>query len=195
MRHICKTIGGSNGKLRGIVQPWIEETSFAVHLEIGYKCIPVRDGAPAKPSVQVDPSQSECGWNQRRTGNVRSRNHAIGHLLGIERLPVHEQLGVKFTGTPAVQNLSDSRLVRLQKVRDHAEVGGESHDRTHVQVPVRPAVQTTSDTTCPWIRRNLSGAQFRPGVIYSRVAKCALDSYRFQRSRRIEGSGETDHGI
>src|SRR5689334_8558042 len=32
MRQICEPVCRSNGELRGIVQPWIEEPPFPVHL-------------------------------------------------------------------------------------------------------------------------------------------------------------------
>src|SRR5262245_18443110 len=52
--HISKPRCRGDGKLRRIVETWIEEGSLSVHFQVGLERIPVGDGAPPDPSLQVD---------------------------------------------------------------------------------------------------------------------------------------------
>src|SRR5947209_2715350 len=55
--HVSEVISCCDRILLRIVESYVEEISFAVHFEIGYKCIPVTHSAPVpSPRMQVDSS-------------------------------------------------------------------------------------------------------------------------------------------
>src|ERR1700730_12899192 len=66
------------GELLGIVESWVEESSFAVHLRNGHVGVPVGNGTPARPGVITHTSQAEGG---REEGGsrlaVRSKSFAV----------------------------------------------------------------------------------------------------------------------
>jgi hypothetical protein len=50
---------------RGVVEALIDEGALAVHLEHGDQRVPVGDGAPSGPSVEVDAGEAERRRDQR----------------------------------------------------------------------------------------------------------------------------------
>src|SRR5512142_2608917 len=52
--HVSKARLRCDGKLRRIIQPWIEERALTMHLENCHEGIPVRNRAPASPRVKID---------------------------------------------------------------------------------------------------------------------------------------------
>src|SRR3954454_22541063 len=91
-------------ELRGVIETGIEERSLPVHLQIRDKRIPIRHGAPARPRVEVNASETKRRRNQRRTRNIRSRDSTITYLLRVESLAVHKELGVEFSRPPTVKH-------------------------------------------------------------------------------------------
>src|SRR5439155_4931012 len=90
--NVSKAIRGSDRELCGIVQAWVKEGPFAVHLEIRDKCVPVRDRAPTGPGVQIDARKPESRRQQRGTATWG------------QRFAVHEDFGVELPRPPAVEN-------------------------------------------------------------------------------------------
>src|SRR5215216_7755429 len=56
---ISKSIPSCNREFARIIQSWIVECSFTVHRKIGNESIPVGDGTPTCPCVEIDTSQTE----------------------------------------------------------------------------------------------------------------------------------------
>src|SRR3954467_3650592 len=99
---VTTMVGGCDGELRGVVEARIEERTFAVHLQIRDKGVPIRYGAPPGPGVKVNASETEGRRNQRCTRNIRSGDSTIRDLLRIKCLAVHKKLGVEFPRPPTV---------------------------------------------------------------------------------------------
>src|ERR1051326_2140461 len=62
--YMAEVVCRGNRKLRRVIQSRIEECSDAVHLEVRYKSIPIRDGSPrAGPGMLVVAGEVECIGN------------------------------------------------------------------------------------------------------------------------------------
>ena len=96
------------GELCRVVEARIVERALPVHLEVGHERVPVRDGAPAGPRVQVDAGQTERGRNQRRGGLP----------VGSKRLAVEQQLGVEFSRAPSCEHRAHGRFVDAEQRRE-----------------------------------------------------------------------------
>src|SRR5215469_12530348 len=57
--HITKPRFRGHGKLRRIVETWVEERALSMHRQVGHECIPMGDGAPSEPCMQVDARQAK----------------------------------------------------------------------------------------------------------------------------------------
>src|SRR6185369_3903400 len=89
VRQIGKTIRGSDRKLRGIVQARIKEPTDTAHLQRCDKRIPVTNSSPrSRPRMLIEARETKSVRDQSRSRNVGSRDHAISHLLRIERFAV-----------------------------------------------------------------------------------------------------------
>src|SRR6185437_15993292 len=128
----------SDRKLAGIVEPRIVKGPLTVHFEGGYEGVPVRDRTPSGPSMEVHPGKSECRRNEY--GRVAS--------VGPKRLAVQYQLGVKVSGTPAVQDLDDGRDIDSEQIGDRRQIRGEGDDGSDVQIPIGPSVEAMPDAGC-----------------------------------------------
>src|SRR5579859_2554494 len=99
--HIAEAILRCDRELRRIVQSWIEEPPYPMHLQNGYKGVPVRHRSPTRPSVQIDPPQSKSRRYQgSRRFSVRSKGFAV-----------QRQLCVKLARPPTQQHRSHRRLI------------------------------------------------------------------------------------
>jgi hypothetical protein len=164
--HVAEARLCGDGELGGIVQSGIEERSLAMHLENGDERVPVRDRAPPGPRMEIDSGQSQSRRDQRgRRLAVRSKG-----------FPVREQLRVEFARSPAVQDLPHGRVVGVEEPRHDGEIRSQGDDHPDVQVPIRPPVQTMTDTG-------------RKRIIDGRVAEGALDSDRLQLAVGREEAG------
>src|SRR6185437_2919212 len=95
MWEVSESVLSRDRELVAIVQPRVEEPALPMHFQIGDERVPIRDGTPTGPGMQVDARQSESGRNQSR------RRFAIG----TKSLAVQEYFGIEFTGTPRKQHL------------------------------------------------------------------------------------------
>ena len=121
--------------------------------------------------MQVDAREPEGRGDQRR-----------GRLpVGTKSFSVEEQFGVEFPGTPSAEHLAHRRLIRLQQHCHGAQVGSEGNDRPDVQVAVRPAIETVTDTG-------------RQRVSHRRVAQSALNADGAER-RAVEESRKSNDCI
>src|SRR5689334_8730199 len=77
--NVPKTILGSHGEFRGIVQSRIKEVALAMHLKVGDERIPVRHGTPASIGMQVYSGETK-GRRNERCGSF---------AVGTERFAVH----------------------------------------------------------------------------------------------------------
>ena len=117
--NVGQTAANRYAKTR-IVQAGIKETSFSVHLDIGDECIPVRHAAPPGPGVEVHARHAERGRDERCSRTSR---------IGIERLTIDEQFGIKFSGPPASEDLTDKVLVGHKQLSRGAQIGRERRYR------------------------------------------------------------------
>ena len=90
VRQISKAMGGRNRELRCVVQSGIPESALSMHFQIRNEGIPVGNGSPAAPGVEVDSAKSKRWRDQRSTRNVCAGYHPVSHLLGIESLAVEK---------------------------------------------------------------------------------------------------------
>src|SRR5215207_8710825 len=97
---ISKSIRSRNWELRRIVEAWIKEVSFAMHVNIGNKRIPVRYRTPTRPGVEVNACQTERGREQRGTWHILTCHNAIGHLFGVKCLAIQNQFGIELSRSP-----------------------------------------------------------------------------------------------
>src|SRR4051794_2172728 len=104
MGKVAESEMGGDRKLAGIVQAWIPKSSLPVHLQIRHEGIPVRYRSPPRPRMQIHPAQPKGRRNQCGAGDMRSGHRAVRYLRRIESLAVQNQLGVKFPGSPTVQD-------------------------------------------------------------------------------------------
>src|SRR5256885_9084477 len=133
---VPKVLFGGDGEFIGIVQTRVKERSFSVHLQVGHEGIPVRYGTPARPSVQVYASKAKRGWNQCR------RRLAVGS----KRLAVQNQLSVKLTRAPGAKHGANGGLIHAKEVSNGFQVGSKSHNRSNIEVAVRPTVKSTANS-------------------------------------------------
>src|SRR5215472_2717034 len=83
--HISKPHCGSDRKLCRVVEAWVEEVALSMHLQVGHKGVPMGDGAPAGPCMEVDPRQAKCGRNKHSGGfSVRTEGFAVQCQLGVK---------------------------------------------------------------------------------------------------------------
>src|SRR5690349_9107575 len=116
--QMAETVSGSNGKLCCIIKPRIEESTYAMHFEIGDQGIPVAHRTPrASPGVLVEPSKSECIRYHRGGGHVRTCDHAMRNLLRVKSLAVEKKFGIKLSRPPTIEYLFYGRHVYSQEVR------------------------------------------------------------------------------
>src|SRR6185503_1514284 len=133
---VSEVIGSSDRILLRIVQSRIEEGSFAVHLQIRDKRIPVTDRAPsAGPGVQVHPGLAES-WRDQGCG---------GFTVRTKRFAVEVEFGVELARAPAHKDFFHCRDICMQKIRNRLKVGGEGYNCTDIQILVRPAIQTMTN--------------------------------------------------
>ncbi len=170
--RMSEVVACGDRELVGVVEPVVVEVPPPVHLEIGDEGVPVRHAAPTRVRRQVDARETERRRDQsRRRATVRP-----------ERLAVEEQRSVELARAPARQHLVHSRLVHPQQVGERLLVRGEPDDRAHVQVPVRPPIETTPDARSE-------------GVIDSRMAQRTGDPHRGQTSPAAEETLDADNGV
>src|SRR3954451_2133787 len=68
-----------------VIEARIVERTFAMHLEIRDECIPIRDGSPSCPGVQIHSCEPESGGNQcGGSFSVRAKPLAVEEKLCIE---------------------------------------------------------------------------------------------------------------
>ena len=158
-----------------VVETRVIESALALHLEVGDEAVPVRHGTPARPGVQVDAGEAE-----------RRRYQGRGRLaVGPERLAVHEELRVELAGSPAAQHFAhggriDRRIDETEQVDEGLNAGGESDDRSDVEIPRSPPILAMPDAR-------------REGIVDSRVAERAGYADGLQASAvRVEESADTD---
>jgi hypothetical protein len=101
---VRKPVRGRNGKLLPIIQARIEEAAFAMHLQVGYECVPVRDGAPTGPGVQIHTRQAERWWDQGSGGSA----------IGTKSFAVEQNFRVKLSGAPGAQPVPKAGDVNAQ---------------------------------------------------------------------------------
>ena len=95
-----------NGELLRIVETWVIEVAFSMHLQIRDKRIPVRHRTRSSPSVQVYAGQSKGGWNQD-----------CGCLaVWAKGLAIQSQFGIEVAWPSALENCADRGLI-------HAKLG------------------------------------------------------------------------
>src|SRR5262245_11841768 len=77
-------------ELRGVSQTRIVKRAFSVHLNVGNKCVPMRDRTPAGPSMKIDARKPKRRRNQRRSRAT----------IGTKRFAIEKQLRIKLTRSP-----------------------------------------------------------------------------------------------
>ena len=104
---------------------------------------------------------------QIHPGKAEGRRKECGCRFAVrpEGFAVFQDLGIVLARTPAGKNFFHCLHVRMQTLRNRVEVGRERCNYTHIEIAVRPAVQTTSD----------SGDE---GIIHRGMAESASDAYR-----------------
>jgi len=103
--------------------------------------------------MQIDPGEAERGRNQDRgRSSIRPKG-----------LAVQRQFRVKMRGSPTLKDRPYGCLIHAQQVGERFEIRGQRYDRAHIEVTIRPAIETVSNAR-------------RQGIIYRRVAQRALDS-------------------
>src|SRR5437763_1252046 len=102
---------GRYRELFGIVKPFIEERTLAMHLVDCDEGVPVRDRPPgACPRMQVVTREAPSIGYQSCPWDMRPGDNSVCYLLWVESFTVEKQLSIEFTGTPSPQNRSN--LVR-----------------------------------------------------------------------------------
>jgi hypothetical protein len=169
---VAVPVPGADGEASGVVEPWVEEGSLPVHLEIGDEGVPVRDRTPAGPGVQVHSGETEGRRDERGRGlSVRP-----------EPFPVQEDLGVELARSPPEEHLAQRVLRHAEESRHRREIGRQVDDGPHVQVLVGPAVQAMTD----------AGGE---GVIDGGMAHRALDADRPEPALSIRKSSDAEDGV
>lgn len=165
----------------GVVQPRIPEPALPVHFQVCDECIPVRHGSPAAPGMEVYPRKAKSGRNQTGAGNIRSRHSSV-ICWGLKALPSRSNSASNFPGPRGAQNFSDGGLIGAQKVRDYAEIGSERHNGAHVEIPVRPPVQSVADAASAGVGLNQAGAGGRQDIVDRGMTQGTLNPKRLERS-------------
>src|SRR3569833_411993 len=143
-----------------------------MHFESRHEGVPVGNGAPAGPGMQVDSRQSERRWNESR----------CRFAIRTKALAVEEQLGVEFSGTPSGQHLAHAVLVYPEKTCDGAQVGSETDNCADIEIAVGPAIQPVSDAR-------------RERVVHTGMTQSALYADRLQAQPGTERARQTDNRI
>ena len=100
---VAVPVPGADGEASGVVEPWVEEGSLPVHLEIGDEGVPVRDRIPAGPGVlilafpRLEDAPKGAGvlstkqqLARRRTESRLPRHAELLEALQDERHPPHD---------------------------------------------------------------------------------------------------------
>src|SRR5579859_1437746 len=111
--NIAEAVARGDRELRGVRKALIEEITLAVHFEIGDESVPVSDRAPARPSVQVDASETKRRGNQ----------HGRGLSVRAEGFAIQKQFSIEVAGAPAIEHFANGLLVRAENIGDGLEVG------------------------------------------------------------------------
>ena len=159
--HVRRACFGRHWELCWIIEPRIVECSFAVHLQVRDKRIPISGRTESGPGAKVHSSEAEGRWNQ----------HGSGFSVRTEGLAIQGKLRIEFPWAPTIQDGSHGCIIDSQKIREHAQVGGQSYDGSDIEIPVCPTIPAVADTRseriihrrvaqarieCPWT------AVFRP---------------------------------
>src|SRR6478672_6699045 len=132
---VTKTVLGSNGKFRSVVQSRIKEVAFAMHLQIGDERVPIRYRTPPGIGVKVYSGKTKGRRNER----------CGGFAVRTESFSVHKQLSIKLARPPASKNGLDGCNIHAQDIGNRLQIGSKAHDCANVQVAVGPAVQPMSN--------------------------------------------------
>src|SRR5689334_18827651 len=84
-------------ELDGVIQARIEKSSFAVHLQVRDKGVPMWDGSPSGPGMQIYSCQTK-GWRNQGCGRFPIRTKALA---------VQNQFSVKLARTPGQEHILD----------------------------------------------------------------------------------------
>ncbi len=87
--------------------------------------------------MEVHACQTESGRNQ---GRRRSQCSA-----GFGALAVQKKLSVELARSPAAQDGSHRRIINPQEGNHGTQIGGEVHDRPHIEITVGPSVKTVTN--------------------------------------------------
>ena len=83
--HVGRARFACHWKLRWVIQPWIVERSFAVHLQVRAKRIPVSCRTESGAGAKIYSGKAEGRWNQDRSGSfVRTESLAVQEQLRVE---------------------------------------------------------------------------------------------------------------
>src|SRR6266576_2168383 len=88
--NVVKTVLCCNREAGTVGQSRIKESTFAVHLEICDKGIPVGHRTPTCPGMQIDSCQTK-----------RRRDEGRGRFRAVKSLSIHEKLGIEFSWPPS----------------------------------------------------------------------------------------------
>lgn len=125
----------------------------SLHFENGDESVPMCDGAPSSPGVQVHTRQPISGWNQGGSG----------FAIWTEGFAVKDELSVELAWPPTVEYCAYRGLRNTKHIGKWLQIRRKSDDGSNIQSLAAQTVQTMSD----------AGGE---GVIDCGMAKCALDS-------------------
>src|SRR5262245_15980407 len=115
--YVAESVLRSDWRLAQVVASRVIERSLSMHFEVAGDRVSIADWSPASgPRGLIEYSEPQCVVNQGRSRNICSSHDAMGHLLRVESLPIHRQLGIEFPRAPAVQDLSDRCDTGAQQV-------------------------------------------------------------------------------
>lgn len=101
---------------------------------------------------------------------------------GWKVLPSRSNSASNFPGPRGAQNFSDGGLIGAQKVREYAEIGSERNNGAHVEIPVRPPVQSVADAASAGVGLNQAGAGGRQYIVDRGMTQGTLNPGAFRRS-------------